>query len=185
MPLAGITRRHLLAGGGALAVAVVLPPLHRVAAAATAQASPPGSDPVRVVLAAYVSTLVPGPRDDPQGTPGALEAGAVEQIQEQVPYIVAPIVSDVSAAALTLHGQPFEALGYADREALLVAAFADRRRSPYHLIALAVGAGTFYGDFRNRVGGAHLGFPGPADGYLATYTDRTGHGQPQSDAVPA
>ena len=67
----------------------------------------------------------------------------------------------------------------------LVAAFADTSRSPYHLIALAVGAGTFYGDFRNRVGGTHLGFPGPSDGYLSSYTDRTGHGQPQADAVPA
>lgn len=144
-----------------------------------------GGDPVQAVLAAYVSTLVPGPDDDPDGTPGAVEAGAVDQLEAQAPYIIPPIVTDVTAAALATHGQPFELLGYADREALLVAAFADPQRSPYHLIALAVGAGTFYGDFRNRVGGTHLGFPGPSEGYLATYTDRTGHGQPQADAVPA
>ena len=64
-------------------------------------------------------------------------------------------------------------------------AFADDVRSPYHLIALAIGAGAFYGDFVNRVGGTHLGFPGPSDGYLDTYTDRTGHGQPQREAVPS
>jgi hypothetical protein len=49
---------------------------------------------------------------------------------------------------------------------------------------MAVGAGTFYGDFRNHVGGTHIGFPGPSDGYLATWTDRTGHGQPEGEAIP-
>ena len=143
-----------------------------------------GEDPVRTTLRAYVATLVPGPGDDPQGTPGAVEAEAVEQLEVQAPYVIIPIVTDVTGAALATHGQPFASLDYPAREALLVEAFADQARAPYHLIALAVGAGTFYGDFRNRVGGEHLGFPGPSDGYLATYTDRTGHGQPQVDAVP-
>jgi hypothetical protein len=113
-----------------------------------------------------------------------VEAGAIEQLRAQAPYVIPLVVADVSAAALAAHGQAFAALPYPDREALLVDAFADGSRAPYHLIAMAVGAGAFYGDFRSRVGGTHLGFPGPSDGYLATYTDRTGHGQPQAEAVP-
>jgi hypothetical protein len=164
--------------------AVLGGPLGLRRAAAALLQEPGAGDPVTAVLRAYVSTLVPGPRDDPAGTPGAVEAGAVEQLQAQVPYVIPLLVPDLTAVALAAHGRPFADLAYAEREALLVAAFADDTRAPYHLVALAVGAGTFYGDFRNRVGGTHLGFPGRSDGYLATYTDRTGHGQPQVDAVP-
>jgi len=180
----GITRRTLLLGSGALGATSLLTLPRWVASAAVAGSAGP-SDPVHEVLAAYVGTLVPGPTDDPAGTPGAVEAGSVEQLEAQVPYVIPPLVADVNGAALAAHGQPFATLTYPQREALLVAAFADPQRSPYHLIALAVGAGTFYGDFRNRVGGTHLGFPGPSDGYLDTYTDRTGHGQPQAFAIPA
>lgn len=179
----GMTRRALLVGTGALGATVVLPLPRWVASAGATAAGP--ADPVHELLAAYVSTLVPGPADDPAGTPGAVEAGAVGQLEVHVPYVIPFLVADVDGAALAAHGQPFAALTYAQREALLVAAFADASRSPYHLIALAIGAGAFYGDFVNRVGGTHLGFPGPSDGYLSTYTDRTGHGQPDAPAVPA
>ena len=172
----GITRRRLLAGSGAASLVLVAGPRRLLRWAR--------ATPVDDVLAAYVATLVPGPADDPAGTPGAVEAEAVQQLYVQAPYVIPLVVADVSAAALAAHGQAFESLPYPEREALLVQAFADPSRSPYHLVALAVGAGTFYGDFRNRVGGTHLGFPGPSDGYLDTYTDRTGHGQPQADAVP-
>lgn len=176
------TRRQLLAAGATLGTAAALGPLSRTLPARAT--GPAAADPVTDTLRAYVSTLVPGPVDDPRGTPGAVEAGAVEQLQAQAPYIVAPIVADVNAAALSLHGSTFAQLDYHRREALLVDAFADPNRAPHHLVALAIGAGTFYGDFRNRVGGVHLGFPGPSSGYLDTFTDRTGHGQPQADAVP-
>jgi hypothetical protein len=178
----GLTRRRLLTGAGAAATLVVAgpPPVVRWVLAAPRQAVA-----VDAVLAAYVATLVPGPAEDPDGTPGAVEAEAVEQLHVQAPYVIPLVVTDVSAAAAATHGRRFEDLTYPEREELLVAAFADPTRSPYHLIALAVGAGTFYGDFRNRVGGTHLGFPGPSDGYLATFTDRTGHGQPQAEAIPA
>jgi len=182
---AALSRRSLLvaAFGTALAAGLGLigpPPWARPAAGATAS-----DDPVTALLEAYASTLVPGPADDPEGTAGAVEAGAVEQLRRRVPYVVPPLVADLTGAALAAHGRPFAALSYPEREALLVEAFADDRRAPYHLIALAIGAGAFYGDFANRVGGAHLGFPGPSDGYLATYSDHTGHGQPQAAAVPA
>jgi hypothetical protein len=177
------SRRHLLLGGAVLAVTMTVDPF----ACVLADAAPatPGADPVRSTLEVYVSTLVPGGRDDPHGTPGAVEADAVAQLEAHAPYVIVPIVADVSAAALAAHGQPFAALDQPTREALVVEAFADPTRAPYHLIALAIGAGAFYGDFANRVGGEHLGFPGPSDGYLDTYTDRTGHGQPQHDAVPS
>jgi hypothetical protein len=178
----GITRRALLVGAGALGAGTLLP-----LRPWPAWARLPGqaADPVRDVLAAYVGTLVPGPADDPAGTPGAVEAEAVEQVLVQVPYVVPFLVADLDGAALAAHGRPFTSLSYPEREALLVVAFSDPQRSPYHLIALAVGAGTFYGDFRTRVGGTHLGFPGPSQGYLGTYTDRTGHGQPDALAIPA
>lgn len=180
----GWSRRRVLGGTVALGAALLLDPLRPLLAlSAPAQSGP--DDPVSALLQAYASTLVPGPADDPAGTPGAVEAGAVDQFGVQVPYVIPLLVTDLTAAALAAHGAPFASLDYRQREALLVEAFADDQRSPYHLIALAVGAGTFYGDFRNRVGGAHLGFPGPSDGYLASYTDRTGHGQPEAEAVPA
>ncbi len=163
-----ITRRRLLASAGAVGVVAWTAPRWVLAQV------PVADD----VLRAYVDTLVPGPR-------GAVDAGAVEQLHEQAPYVIPTVVADVTTTALVTHGRPFTDLRYAEREALLVDAFADPARSPYHLIALAVGAGCFYGDFRTRVGGEHLGFPGPSDGYLATYTDRTGHGQPQAEAIPA
>lgn len=179
-----ISRRRVLLGGVA-AGAVALAGSARVHAIAR---SLPGTGPTRDVLRAYVSTLVPGPDDDPAGTPGAVEAGGVDSILEHAPYVVPAIVADATGAALAAHGRPFEALAYDEREALLVAAFGDDRRSPYHLIALSLGAGAFYADFHAergiRVGGAHLGFPGPSDGYLHSYSDRTGHGQPQAEAVP-
>jgi hypothetical protein len=179
-----LTRRRLLAGTGALAASLVVARAPGLNAAPTWAARSP-DDPVHQVLRAYVSTLVPGPVDDPEGTPGAVEAEAVEQLEAQAPYIILPLVADVTAASLATTGRDFASLSYAQREELLVAAFADPRRAPHHLVALAIGAGTFYGDFRNRVGGNHIGFPGPSDGYLGTYTDRTGHGQPQAEAVPS
>ncbi len=175
-----VDRRRLLLGGAALGFTLVADPFAVVRAAA----GPGGPDPVTTLLRAYVSTLVPDGDDDPDGRPGGVAAMGVEQIQEHVPYVIPPIVTDLTAAALAAHNQAFADLGYAEREALLVAAFADDSRSPYHLIAMAIGAGAFYGSFANRVGGEHLGFPGPSDGHLGTYTDRTGHGQPQRDAVP-
>ena len=178
-----LTRRRLLAGSGALAAGLVVARVPALEAATWSARQTP-DDPVHRVLRAYVATLVPGPDEDPEGTPGAVEAEAVEQLEAQVPYIIPPLVADVTAASLATTGRDFASLPYAEREQLLVAAFADPRRAPHHLVALAVGAGTFYGDFRNRVGGTHIGFPGPSDGYLSTYTDRTGHGQPQAEAVP-
>lgn len=176
-----VDRRRVLAGAAALGFTLVADPFAIVRAAASAA----GTDPVTALMHAYLSTLVPGEDDDPAGTPGAVAAMGFEQIQEHVPYVVPPIVTDLTAAALAAHGRPFADLDYGQREALLVEAFASNERSPYHLIAMAIGAGAFYGSFVNRVGGDHLGFPGPSDGYLDTFTDRTGHGQPQRDAVPA
>lgn len=175
-------RRVLMAAGAMAAAAVVGPtPAGSFALRALRALAP---DPVRRTLQAYVSTLVPGPGDDPEGAPGAVEAEAVEQIEAQVPYVIPLLVTDVNGAALAAHGVPFADLDYAAREALLIDAFAEPSRSALHLVALAVGAGSFYGDFRNHVGGSYIGFPGPSDGYLDTYTVRTGHGQPDGEAVP-
>jgi hypothetical protein len=178
----GPSRRSLLAGLVLAAAGALVGPPRWTAQAAAAVAP---IDPATALLQAYVSTLVPGPGDDPSGTPGGVEAGGVEAILEHAPYVVPLLVSDLTAVALAAHGCDFASLAYSEREALLVGAFADGTRSPYHLIALALGAGAFYGDLRNHVGSAYLGLPSASDGYLATFTDRTGHGQPEGEAVPA
>lgn len=176
------SRRAVLAGLVlAAAGALVGPP--RWTARAAAVVAP--VDPVTALVRAYVATLVPGPGDDPSGAPGGVEAGGVEAILEHAPYVVPLLVADLTAAALAAHRSEFASLAYPEREALVVGAFADGTRSPYHLIALALGAGAFYGDLRNHVGSTYLGLPGSSDGYLATFTDRTGHGQPEGEAVPA
>jgi hypothetical protein len=180
-----VSRRVVLAGmvgGTALAALGLVSPFTGPAAAA---ADLPIVDPVTALVRAYLSTLVPGPADDPLGGPGAVEAGGVEELLAQAPYVVPLLVADLTAAALAAHGTDFASLDYARREALVVDAFADGIRSVYHLIALAVGAGSFYADFRTRVGSTWMGLPGPATSYLDTFTDRTGHGQTQRDAVPA
>ncbi|MDQ2649761.1 MAG: hypothetical protein M3Z03_09405 [Actinomycetota bacterium] len=180
-----VSRRVVLSGmlgGTALAALGLVGPFGGVAPAAAGQ-SP--VDPVTALVQAYLSTLVPGPADDPLGGPGAVEAGGVEELLAQAPYVVPLLVADLTAAALVAHGTDFVSLDYPEREALVVDAFADSIRSVYHLIALAVGAGAFYADFRSRVGSTWMGLPGPADSYLDTFTDRTGHGQPQRDAIPA
>lgn len=178
-----VSRRRVLLGGAAVAGLAALGPSRLQASALPV----PGVDRSRDVLRAYVGTLVPGPAEDPAGTPGGVEAGGVDSILEHAPYVVPLLVADLTGAALAAHGKPFEALAYPQREALVVQAFADGARLPYHLIALSLGAGAFYADYHaaagNRVGGAHLGFPGPSDGYLDTYADRTGHGQPQREAI--
>lgn len=180
------TRRRVLKAAGIAALVVIGPPGWWRPAAG--QTPPEGLASQIPVLRAYVSTLVPGPGDDPSGAPGGVEAGGVDAIVAHAPYVIPLVVADVNAAALNAHGVPFEALGYAAREALLVEAFADGARSPYHLIALALGAGAFYGDFYgpqgNRTGSRYLGFPGPSHGYLASFTDRTGNGQPEAEAEP-
>lgn len=180
-----VSRRVVLSGmigGTALAALGLVGPFGGVARAAAGQ-SP--ADPATALVRAYLSTLVPGPADDPLGGPGAVEAGGVEELLAQAPYVVPLLAADLTAAALLAHGTDFVSLDYPEREALVVDAFADNIRSVYHLIALAVGAGAFYADFRSRVGSTWMGLPGPADSYLDTFTDRTGHGQAQRDAVPA
>jgi hypothetical protein len=178
-----LTRRSVLVGlVGTAAGALVAPGWLLGGATAAADEA---VDPVTALLRAYVSTLVPGPGDDPLGTAGGVEAGGVETILEQAPYVVPLLVADLTAVALATHGADFASLDYPAREALVVDAFAERARAPHHLIALALGAGAFYGDFRNHVGSTHLGVPPVSLGYLATYTDRTGHGQPEGEAVPA
>lgn len=178
-----VSRRRVLLGGAAVAGLAALGPSRLHAWALDVPAPARADD----VLRAYVATLVPGPADDPAGTPGAVEAGGVESILEHAPYVVPLLVADLTGAALAAHGTRFEALAYPEREALVVEAFADAARLPYHLIALSLGAGAFYADYHaddgNRVGGEHLGFPGPSDGYLRTYSDRSGHGQPQREAI--
>lgn len=176
--MAGFTRRRVLLGGlAAGAVTATLP-------VSLARSLTHSGDPHTATMHAYLSTLVPGPGDDPRGAPGAVEAGGLDALQQHAPYVIPTVVADVNVAAFLTHGVPFAALGYPRREALLVEAFADPVRAPYHLIALAIGAGAFYGNFRNHVGGDYIGFPGPSDGYLATFSDGVAHGQPQLRAVP-
>lgn len=182
-PISRLTRRTVLLGlGGTVAGALIGP---RATARAGAGAAAEVVDPVTALLRAYVSTLVPGPEDDPRGTPGGVEAGGVDVIREHAPYVAPLLVADLTGAALAAHGRDFASLDYPAREALVVDAFADGARAPHHLIALALGAGAFYGDLRNHVGSTYLGLPIASAGYLATYTDRTGHGQPEGEAVPA
>ena len=180
-PVGTLTRRAVLLGLAAAGASAALGPTAWPRAGARPAAEP---DAVTALLRSYVSTLVPGPGDDPAGTPGGVEAEGVEAILAGAPYVAPLLVADLTAAAVAAHGRDFPALAYTEREALVVAAFADGNRSPYHLIALALGAGAFYGDLRNHVGSTHLGVPSASDGYLATFTDRTGHGQPDGEAVP-
>ena len=184
-PRRGTSRRAVVAGLVLAAAGATVGPPRWMARAAASVAPVAPVDPATALLRAYVATLVPGPGDDPSGAPGGVEAGGVEAILDNAPYVVPLLVADLTAVALAEHGTDFASLAYPEREALLVDAFADGTRSPYHLIALALGAGAFYGDLRNHVGSTYLGVPSSSGGHLATFTDRNGHGQPEGEAVPA
>jgi hypothetical protein len=184
-PSLPLGRRAVLAGGAGLAAWLAVAPL-RIRSAWGAPARLAGrAAPFPGTLAAYASTLVPGPIDDPSRTGGAYEAGGVQVLLDQLPEVAPVVVADVEAAALTRHFAPFTTLTYSQRQDLLVKLFADPLHSTPHLIAFALIAGAYYGDMVNRVGSKNMGLPGPSKGYLATYTDRTGHGQPQCLAIPA
>jgi hypothetical protein len=183
-----LTRRRLIAGAGAGAIALTLADAAQAIAAACEQlpAAPlsPDDPEVRRTMAAFADTIVPGPAGGADKHPGALEAGALEEIYE--PFYGArdafPVMhQDLQLATPRVLGRParFElALPYADRERVVVdriTSHGDRGENPFYL--LYIGTGTlvylsYYGTARSEKGPRYIGFPPESDGYFPRHSYR-------------
>lgn len=120
---------------------------------------------VERTLAAVLDTVVPGPSSDPEGTPGALEACAMNLLlDDHYPFrSFAPMfVAVFDQLAQEAHGQAFADLPYEARLDVLV-----RAQGQIPLLTLAYRAirSAFYGGAYNGVGLSYLNYPGPNLGY--------------------
>ncbi|MEX2197004.1 MAG: DUF5987 family protein [Thermoleophilaceae bacterium] len=177
-----LTRRGLLAGAGAAAFA-----LSGMARAAQALELPPllpDARSVRATMAAFADTIVPGPAGGADPDPGAIEAGALEEIYEPF-YGVSPVFpllhEDLQLATPRVLGRltAFDLeLPYDDRERVVIdriTATGDGGLDP--LYVLYIGTATlvylsYYGTARSDLGPRYIGFPPESDGYFPDHSHR-------------
>ena len=185
----GLTRRRLIAaaGGGALALSGLAEVVRAIAAAAEqlpAASLSPDDAGVRATMAAFADTIVPGPAGGADRHPGALEAGAVEEIYDDFygasgtfPFLHI----DLQATTPQVLGRiaTFDLdLPYADRERVLI----DRLEAPpdggggplyviYQGVAILVYL-SYYGTARSNLGPRYIGFPPHSDGYWPHHSYR-------------
>ena len=180
---ATVTRRTaLLAGLAGVTAATGLARALEAIAAAAVDLPLPALDPqdprVRATMAAFADTIVPGPAGGADGEPGAVEAGAVEEIYE--PFYGASTTfaflhDDLALATPRVLGR-FErfdlALPYADRERVMVdriTSTGEGGRNPFYLLYVGVATLvylTYYGTARSTAGPDAIGFPPASDGYF-------------------
>ena len=183
-----LTRRRLLAltGAGALAISGLADAMRAIADAAEAlpplPLSPDHPD-VRASIAAFADTIVPGPAGGADREPGALEAGAMEEIYDDF-YGASgtfPVLHlDLQATTLRMLGRPVRfdlGLPYGERERILI----DRLETPtegggplyvlYQGVAALVYL-TYYGTARSNLGPRYIGFPPHSRGYWPHHSYR-------------
>lgn len=116
-------------------------------------------------LAAVVDTVVPGKETDPEGTPGALEACAMNlMVDGAFPFrsYASLITTLVDGMAKDEGAERFIDLAYEPRLAVLVRA---QQALPVIRLAFRAIRSTYYGGAYNGVGLDALGYPGPNLGY--------------------
>lgn len=161
-------------------------PLAAVAEAAARELPSPGLAPddpaVRESIRAIADTVVPGPAGGAHRAPGALEAGAAEEVYEPLYGIsdtFPALHHDVQLATPLVLGRPARfdlALAYADRAAVFdnrVTPTGEGGQSPlfaaYAAVAIVVWF-TYYGTARSTVGVEYIRFPPHSDGYFPHHT---------------
>ncbi len=160
----------------------------RAAEEAFGQVGGPGLSPndpaVRATMAAFADTIVPGPAGGADTRPGAIEAGAVDELYE--PFYGAansfPVLhNDVQLATPLVLGRAasFDLdLPYEDRERVI----ADRITSPgsggknphwvlYQGVAILVYT-SYYGTAQSELGPRTIHFPPRSDGYWPSHSYR-------------
>lgn len=183
---ADLTRRQLVAAAaaGGLGLSGALRVVQALAAEpAFARASAP-ADAVRATMAAFADTIVPGPAGGGDESPGAVEAGVVDELYDPF-YGVADALPglhlDLQAQTPRILGRPerFDlALPYPDRERVVAERMTEAPRggtNPYHVGYQAIGVLvylTYYGTARSQVGPEVIGLPTYSDGYWPRHSNR-------------
>lgn len=184
-----LTRRGLLAAGtvGLLGLSGALRALEAVAADTARAAVPRSAAPaeaVRTTMTAFADTIIPGPAGGASSTPGAVEAGAVEEIYDPF-YGVAdafPVLhADIQAATARIVGRPvaFDLdLPYEQRELVVLDRMAEPADAGQDPLYIGYGATAvlvylaYVGTARSRVGPETMGFPPFSDGYFPGHSYR-------------
>lgn len=170
-----LTRRGLLAGAGTAAAA--LSGLARAAHALPLPPLAPTAREVRRTMAAFADTVVPGPAGGAHPDPGAIEAGAVEEMYE--PFYGAagafPLLhEDLQLTTPRVLGRvaPFDLdLPYSDRERVLIdriTATGEGGQDPLYVLYLGTATLvylSYYGTARSDLGPRYIGFPPESEGY--------------------
>ena len=178
------------AAGAGIGIAVLAQAIGwlRAAGEAFGQVGQPGLSPndpaVRATMAALADTIVPGPAGGADTRPGAIEAGAVEELYEPFYGAAAsfPVVhNDLQLATPLVLGRPARfdlELPYRDREHVL----ADRMTAPgsggnnphwvlYQGAAILVYT-SYYGTAQSELGPRTINFPPRSDGYWPGHSYR-------------
>jgi hypothetical protein len=181
-----ITRRDALAlaARGSLA-AVFAGFLASPAGRALAQTAcrEPASEVEHTILA-VARTAVPGTDEDPDQTPGAAEACALDVMFDDFYGFgyVAPIVANDLDVHARLHGlDRFRDGTLAQRTAILTERQADGRLGLLYVATIALVYIAFY---TSEVGGDYIGFPGPSGGYVGSHSDRVAYPGMTEDSNP-
>jgi hypothetical protein len=134
-------------------------------------------------LRAFADTIIPGPHSDPEGSPGGVEAGALEVLHD--PYyglepFIGLLTRNLNRTSLWRYHKLFRDLALDQRTAIVL--FKDNfsllklvYQNAEMLVKLA-----FYGAIINDVGTDYISFPGPAPGYF-DYSFNEQFAQPQTD----
>lgn len=136
---------------------------------------------------AFLDTIIPGAGSDPEGGPGALEAGTLEYLERVESSKLFPISIDVIHFAATRALDTWAALGWFKTFPAL-----DRRARetcvrqlqfvPGVPFLLRLARAPFYTGAINRVGFDWVGYPGPNTGY-ADFSFRQTLARPEPGSV--
>ena len=118
------------------------------------------------IIATMVDTILPGKATDPDGSPGALEAGALNLMYDSFyparPY-VPTIVQMLESLSQDNHGVPFVELSQDEREEVLLSA---QEIVPFLRHAYRFVRSVYYAGLHDGTGLHELDFPGPNLGYI-------------------
>jgi hypothetical protein len=134
-------------------------------------------------LKAFADTIIPGPHSDPEGSPGGVEAGALEVLYD--PYyglkpFIGLLTRNLNRSSLWWCHKLFKDLDLRQRTAIVL--FKDNfslLKLVYENAEMLVKL-SFYGAIINDVGTDYISFPGPALGYF-DYSFKEQYAQPQTE----
>jgi len=186
-----LTRRGFVigAGAGVVGVGLLVEALGWLRAAGEAHAQAgvglsPDDPEVRKTMAAIADTVVPGPAGGADPDPGAIEAGALEEMYDPF-YGASPafplLHQDLLVATPAILGRPARfdlSLPYEDRAKVLrdrMVAPGNGGQSPNWLLyqgAAILTYVSYYGTGRSELGPEYIGFPPRSSGYWPRHSYR-------------